>query len=62
MVSITEQSGKETTYLTEFVCDTKDDMKDLPGIDKIAQGSRCIVVEPFEAYMLNSQDEWIKIC
>lgn len=42
----------------EFVCDTPDDIKNLPRCD---MGSTCIVISTGEVYMINSQREWVKI-
>ena len=58
MFSISKQSGREATYLTEYTADTLADIADLPHIGKCAVGSTCFVIETSEVYMLGNDDVW----
>lgn len=51
---------------SEFVCDTVDDIENLPttrkkGIDKAtcSVGSKVLVIETKETYILNNSDVWV---
>lgn len=56
MISITKQSGKETTYVTEFVADTESEIATLPT--NCAIGSTCFIIENSSVYMLNGSRIW----
>ena len=43
----------------EYICDTEDDIEDLPKRDKIAWGSTAKVISSSNIYILNSQNEWV---
>lgn len=58
MYSITKQNNSISYGIKEFVCDTNEDLKNLPDCD---MGSSAIVIEPSSVYLKNSQGEWIKI-
>lgn len=57
MINIIKQNDNVSAYITEFVADTEDDIKDLPTKD-IFPGSICIVVATSNVYMLNNNYEW----
>lgn len=62
MIKIIKQNEHTSVYVTEFVADTEDDIKDLPTEpSKVYPGSTCIVVATASVYMLNNQQEWIKL-
>ena len=58
-----------------FFCDTPDDIQNLPtsrreGVpqsgdtsvdDKVVAGSTCLCISTGDVYMLNSNDEWVKL-
>ena len=51
----------EITYNTkEYVCDTPEDLKNLPS-GSMAMGSTAFIISTSELYMLNSEGEWIKV-
>lgn len=58
MANILKQSGKETTYITEFMVDTEDEISTLPIFPKVAKGSVCFVVESSSIYILASDNTW----
>lgn len=43
-------------YECEFVCDTEEDVKELPT--DCCAGSTAVVAEPFGGYMMNASKEW----
>ena len=59
MYNIMSQNGDVQGYLTEYVADTENDIKDLPT--NITPGSVCIVIETSNVYMLNGSREWKKL-
>lgn len=61
MINISKQSGKDSTYLTEFIADSASDIVNLPKSDKCAVGSVCFVIESSSVYMLGSDDIWHEI-
>ena len=62
MINIIKQNDNISTYVTEFVADTEDDIKNLPtSITEVYPGSTCIVVATSNVYMLNNKMEWIKL-
>lgn len=58
MYKITSNDGDIAYGVKEFVCDTPDDLKDLPNC---AMGSVAIVISTAEVFMLNSKKEWVKL-
>ena len=58
MTSIMSQSGREVTYLTEFMADSVADIAELPGLDQCAPGSTCLVIDTSEVYMLKTDGTW----
>ena len=62
MINVIKQNEHVSVYVTEFVADTEDDIKDLPTDPKeVYPGSTCIVVATSNVYMLNNNKEWIKL-
>ena len=59
MISQLRQSGHKTYGLQEFVCDTPEDLDDLPVDAKM--GSTAFVISTSSLYMINSQGEWVEI-
>lgn len=58
MVNILKQSGRETTYITEFMIDKEDEISTLPIFPNVAKGSTCFVIEDSSVYMLASDNTW----
>lgn len=58
MTSIMSQSGREVTYLTEFMADKLADIASLPGLEECAAGSTCLVIETSDVYMLTTNGTW----
>ena len=61
MTTITKQSGKDATYLTEFIADTLSDVISLPHLGDVAAGSTCFIIENSSVYMLGNDDIWHEI-
>lgn len=62
MISMYKQNDNISAYVSEFVCDTEDDIKDLPTErNKVYPGSTCLVAENSEVYILNASRVWVKI-
>lgn len=59
MFTITSNSGHVAYGTKDFVCDTIDDIQDLP-ID-ISAGSTAFVIEGSKAFVLNNEHEWKEI-
>ena len=59
MVNILSNSGHTGYGIKEFVCDTVDDIQDLP-ID-VKPGSAAFVISTGTVYMINSQGEWVEV-
>lgn len=59
MISQLGQSGHTTYGLQEFVCDTIEDLDNLPIDAKI--GSTAFIISTSSLYMINSQGEWVEI-
>lgn len=60
MFKITKQNERTATYVTEFVADEEADIQELPTTE-VAPGSVCIVTATSNVYMLNNQEEWIRL-
>jgi hypothetical protein len=56
MFKAIKESGKEKYNVTEFVCDTIEDIKDLPTTVEV--GSTAIVIKDTRIFMLNNKKEW----
>lgn len=59
MIKMTSQNGDVVFDVKEYVCDTPDDLVNLPR--NCGMGSTCIVISTSEVYMMNSKREWAKI-
>ena len=59
MVNPLSINGKPVNNLYEYVCDTEDDIYNLPK--GCAPGSTAFIIETAEVYMINSNREWVKI-
>lgn len=59
MVSIMSNSGHTGYGIKEFVCDTLDDIENLP-ID-VKPGSAALVISTGAIYMINSKGEWVEV-
>lgn len=59
MYKMTSQNGDVVYDIKEFVCDTPDDIANLP--QAAGMGSTCVVISTSEVYMMNSKGEWVKI-
>lgn len=58
MHRIVSNNGESSHGQRSFVCDTPDDIKNLPNCD---MGCTCLVISTSEVYMINSKREWVKI-
>lgn len=63
MFKITRSKDIATTYIVDIVADSETDVANLPtkASDNIEAGSTCLVIETSEVYMLNNQDQWVKL-
>ena len=62
MINIIKKNDNVSAYVTEFVADTEADIKDLPtDTSKVFPGSTCIIVATSDVYMLNNNQEWVKL-
>jgi len=63
MFKITRSKDTATTYIVDIVADSETDVANLPtkASHNIEAGSTCIVIETSEVYMLNNQDQWVKL-
>ena len=59
MINILSNSGHTGYGIKEFVCDTPDDIQDLP-VD-VKPGSSAFVISTGAVYMINSQGEWVEV-
>lgn len=59
MISVMSNSGHTGYGIKEFVCDTLDDINDLPIDAK--QGSVAFIISTGTVYMLNSKGEWVEV-
>lgn len=59
MYRLYKQNDDIQAYVTEFVADTVEDVKDLPTT--VYPGSTCIVTENSSVYMLNASKQWVEI-
>lgn len=58
MILIKSQSGKATTYYTEYTVDTVDDILELPVFPRIAKGSKAFCIENGNIYILDGNNKW----
>lgn len=57
MYRLYKQNDDIQAYVTEFVADTDDDIKDLPT--SVYPGSVCIVAASSNVYILNASSQWV---
>lgn len=57
MYRLYKQNDDIQAYVTEFVADTDDDIKDLPT--SVYPGSTCIVAASSNVYILNASSQWV---
>lgn len=60
-INITSNSGKQHQALTHLICDTPDDLPNLPVDNTVWPGSTAYIISTYETYMLNGSREWVKI-
>lgn len=58
MYKITKNDNDVAYGIKELVCDTPEDLTNLPPC---SMGSTCIAISTGEVYMLNSSKEWVKL-
>ena len=56
MYRLYKQNDDTQAYVTEFVADTDNDVKDLPT--SVYPGSVCIVAASTNVYILNASKQW----
>lgn len=63
MLKITRNGNVSNSYVVEILADSDADIANLPtkASAGIEAGSTCIVVATSEVYILNNQDEWVKL-
>ena len=59
-IVITSNSGKAHYALQEWVCDTEEDILDLP-IENIWVGSTAYIIDAKKTYMFTSTGEWKEV-
>lgn len=59
MIDVLSNSGHVGYGIKEFVCDTPDDIQDLPIDAKV--GSSAFIISTGTVYMLNSKGEWVEV-
>lgn len=57
MFSLYGQNGQIAHGIREYMCDTKDDVKDLPV--NISPGSMAFIIDTGDLYILNHSREWV---
>lgn len=60
MVSTMSNGNKKAYGVAEYVCDTEDDIKDLPTTG-CAPGSAAIIISTGSVYMMDSEGKWVEI-
>lgn len=58
--TMTKRGNLDNMVTYEFVCDTAADLQNIEP-EYITMGSVAIVIDGFEAYMANSQKQWVNI-
>lgn len=61
MISIREQSGRVSTYVTDFIADNIEEIEQLPVSPQCAKGSICFCIENKSLYLLNGENHWVNI-
>lgn len=59
MIMLTSSSGNIQYDINEYVCDSQEDIPNLPN--HCAMGSTAIIISTSEVYMKNSNGEWVKL-
>lgn len=59
MITLTSSSGNIQYDVNEYVCDSPEDIPNLPG--HCATGSTAIIIATAEVYIKNSAGEWVKL-
>lgn len=59
MIKVIRQNGDVVYDIKDFVCDTPDDLENLPK--NCDMGSTCLIISTSEVYMMNSSREWVKL-
>ena len=59
MYRLYKQNDDVAAYVSEFVADTADDVKDLPT--SVYPGSTCLITSTSDVYILNAQKKWVKL-
>ena len=59
MIMLTSSSGNIQYDINEYVCDSTEDIPNLPS--HCAMGSTAIIISTSEVYMKNSNGEWVKL-
>ena len=57
MIKLTASNGEVLYGVNEYVCDTPEDIVDLPL--NCSMGSTALVISTGQIYMRNSEGEWI---
>lgn len=60
-INIASNSGKWHWALKRLICDTSDDVPNLPVDDTVWPGSTAYVISTYETYMFTGNFEWVKI-
>ena len=58
MYKILANDGDVAYGIKDFICDTPEDLKDLPHCN---MGCTAFIISTAEVYMINSNGEWVKI-
>jgi len=63
MFKITKNGNTSSSCVVDILADSNADIANLPtkASAGIEAGSTCIVVATSEVYILNNQDEWVKL-
>lgn len=69
MISKTKNGSQSSTPTSDFLCDTRNDIKSLPTHtkttkdfpDKVYAGSTALVVEDASVWILNNADIWTEL-
>lgn len=59
MINIVKQNDNVSSYVTELVADTPEDVKNLST--EYYPGSSCLIVSTGEIYILSPSKIWVKI-
>lgn len=59
MINKLSMNGKPVYGINEYICDTADDITNLP-ID-CASGSTAYIIDTGDVYILNGSKEWVKM-